>query len=143
MKKIITTLTFLFLSMTGVVFAQNITTPKDSIDKYLCKSWETDYSMLGGMKIMPMPGAPTINYEFKKDKTFISLDNKGTVINKGTWLFDPKKKVINIKNDNGINNKVIVSLNASELIILLTDTKETTPDDPSEVKLVLKAKGSK
>jgi len=143
MKKIAVALTIALISIHGSLLAQGMTIPKDSIDSYLCKTWEMDYSILGGGMILGrLPQAPVVIYEFKKDKTFASLDNKGVVIQKGTWLYDPKKKVINIKNGSGTILYTIVSLTTNQLIILV-NTKETTPDDPMEMKLVFKIKESK
>lgn len=140
MKKSIITLFILLFFTQSVLLAQTITTPKDSIERYICRSWEVDYAMLGGMKIGRMPGAEEINYEFKKDKTFVSTNDKGKTILKGTWIYDARKRIINLKDDRGVSKNTIVSLNAGELIILV-DTKAATPDDPMEMKLVYKIKG--
>jgi hypothetical protein len=117
-------------------FAQNITIPLDSIQTLLCKKWEVDYALMGGMKIGRMPGASEINYEFNKDKTFIMTSNDPKEKKKGTWSCDPKKKLIKLTVD-GRSNTSIISLKEGEFV-MLTDTKNATPDDPMEIKLVYK-----
>ncbi len=136
MKKFICSALIIFISAQITLNAQ-ITTPKDSLEFYLCKSWEVDYAMLGGMKIGRMPGATEINYEFKKDKTYLLFDKDAVRTGKGTWEFDPKKKMIRLKDEKGISRQTIVSLKPDELI-MLADTKEQTPDDPMDIKMVYK-----
>ena len=110
----------------------------DSIATLLCKKWEVDYAMMGGMKIGKIPGATEINQEFNKDKTFIMTSNDLKEKTTGTWAYDAKNKLIKLS-INGKSNTSIISLKDGELI-MLADTKEATPDDPMEIKLVYKIK---
>ena len=93
--------------------------------------------MMGNMKIGRIPGATEINYEFNKDKTFLITSNDPKDKTKGIWAYDPKKKIIKLT-INGKSNASIISLKAGEFI-MLADTKEATPDDPMEIKLVYKS----
>lgn len=119
-------------------FSQTIDLPTDSITTLLCKRWEVDYAMMGNMKIGRIPGATEINYDFNKDKTFLMTSNDPKDKTKGTWAYDPKKKIIKLT-INGKSNTTIISLKEGEFI-MLADTKESTPDDPMEIKLVYKIK---
>ena len=119
-------------------FGQTINLSADSITTLLCKKWEVDYAIMGDIKIGRMPGAGEINYEFKKDKTFIMTTNDPTDKTKGTWAYDTKKKVIKLTID-GRSKASVISLKNEELIILV-DTKDVTPDDPTDIKVIYKIK---
>lgn len=93
---------------------------------------------MGGMKIERIPGATEINYEFNKDNTFLMTSNDPKDRTKGTWSFDPKKKIIRLT-INGNSKMNIISIKEGELI-MLADTKEATPGDPMELKLYYKIK---
>ena len=119
-------------------FSQAINLPADSITTLLCKKWEVDYALLGDRKIGRIPGATEINFEFNKDKTFLMTSNDPKDKTKGTWAYDTKKKIIKLTID-GRSNASIISLKEGEFI-MLADTKEATPDDPMEIKVVYKIK---
>lgn len=138
MKKIslIVIITLLFSNTKSL--GQTINLSADSITTVLCKKWQVDYAIMGGMKIGRIPGATEINYEFNKDKTFLMTSNDPKDKTKGTWAYDTKKKIIKLI-INGKSNTSIISLKEGELM-MLADTKEATPDDPMEIKLVYKIK---
>jgi hypothetical protein len=71
--------------------------------------------MLGGLKIGKLPGAPEINYEFKKDNTFILTSSDPAENGKGSWIYDVKKKIIKLT-INGQENTSIVSLKRMSLL---------------------------
>lgn len=119
-------------------FSQTINLSADSITTLLCKNWEVDYALMGNIKIGRIPGAPEINYEFSKNKTFLMTSNDPKDKTKGTWAYDTKKKIIKLT-VNGKSNANIISLKEGEFVIL-ADTKKATPDDPMEIKLVYKIK---
>ncbi len=121
---------------TNTSFSQNINLPVDSVTNLLCKKWQMDYAMMGGMKIGKMPGATESNYEFKKDKTFILTSNNNSPAGKGTWSYDQSKKLIKLT-INGKSNVSIISLKADQLE-LLADTKDATPDDPMSINIFYK-----
>ena len=138
MKKIIfTCISALILSVTTLL-GQHINLSKDSIAVLLCKKWEVNYAMMGGMKIGKIPGAAEINYEFNKDKTFLMTSNNPKDKTNGTWSYDDKKKLIKLT-INGKSNSSIISLTNDEFVIL-EDSKNATPDDPMEMRLVYKIK---
>ena len=138
MKKIICIGIITLLMVSTESFGQTINLSADSIVTLLCKKWEVDYAIMGNEKIGRIPGATEINYEFFKDKTFIMTSNDPTDKTKGTWTYDPKKKIIKLI-INGKSNATIISLKEGEFIEL-ADTKEATPDDPMEIKVVYKIK---
>jgi len=110
----------------------------DTIETLLCKKWEFDYTMMGGMKIVRKPGAAEMNFEFKKDKTVLLTSNNPGDKTKGTWNYDTNKKIIKVT-FNGKSNGSIISLKEEEFVMVV-DTKEATPDDPMELKVVYKIK---
>lgn len=138
MKKIIFIALITCLLSNTNAFSQTVNLPADSVASLLCNKWEVNYAMVGNMKIGKMPGATEINYEFNKDNTFLMTSNDPKDKTKGTWAYDEKKKVIRLT-VNGRSNTTIISLKAGELM-MLADTKEATPGDPMEIKLVYKIK---
>lgn len=138
MKKIVFAGIFVSLLSGTQSFGQTINLSTDSITTLLCKKWEVDYSIMGDMKIGRMPGATEINFEFNKDKTFFLTSNDPNDKTKGTWTYDAKKKIIKLT-INGRSKASIISLKNEELIIL-ADTKDIAPDDPTDIKVVYKIK---
>lgn len=138
MKKIAVQLALGLIFSNFTLFAQDVKIPSDSIETVLCKKWEADYALLGGMKISQMPGATDMIIEFKNDKTFQITSNNQKESTKGIWNYDSKKKLINLL-INGKSNSAIISLNDNVLIMLI-DTKEATPDDPMPMKVIYKVK---
>lgn len=136
MKKIICFCIIALITSNLPIFGQSINISEDSITTLLCKKWEVDYVIMGEMKIGRMPGATEINYEFNKNKTFLMTSDDPKDKTKGTWSYDSKKKLIKLT-ANGKSNTSIISLKENEFI-MLTDTKEATPDDPMELKIVYK-----
>jgi len=138
MKKI-TSITLAVLLLTICkIFGQGIETPVDKIPALLCNKWEIDYVLMGGMKISRTPGAADIVYEFNKNKTFATSGKGDSKIAKGTWVYDEKKKEINLVSG-GKSNMKVISLKQNELI-MLADTKEATPDVPMQLEMVFKIK---
>lgn len=136
-KRIVLSLAGIFLSITAS-FSQSIDLPTDSITALLCSKWEINYALIGGIKIGRMPGAEEINYEFKKDRTLILTGKNPNDKVKGTWAYDPKKKVIRLTT-NGQSNSSIISLRKGELIVLL-DKNKGMPADMGDAKIVYKIK---
>ncbi|MFI5153017.1 MAG: hypothetical protein ACHQET_06750 [Chitinophagales bacterium] len=126
---------FIFLDKS---FAQSIDYSLDSVNSLLCKKWEANYAMVGGTKIYREPNAVVIVYEFSKDKTFVVSSNKPGEEAKGTWIYNPKQKLIKLV-AKGKNDSKIISLKAGELV-MLEDTKNATPNDGSEMKMYYKIK---
>jgi hypothetical protein len=138
MKKLLFILTI--ACSASSVFAQKIELPADKLQAMLCKKWQTSYSMLGNMRIDKMPGAPTVTFEFRKDGTFVSTNDKSPDVAKGTWKYAPAKKMIQLLID-GRSNVTVVALTENELT-MSADTKEATPDDPTSIIIVYKVSGS-
>lgn len=118
------------------LFSQDINIPTENITKFLCKKWQIDYLAMNGMKIARGAGAPEINYEFNSDNTYSLLGHEPQTKSKGTWKYDENKKLIKLF-FNGLSNTSVISLNENELVILV-NTREATPDDPSDMKMFFK-----
>lgn len=136
-KFLLTGLAGLFCSA-GSLLAQDITLSADSVQTLLCRKWEVDYAVVDGMNIGRMPGAPEINYEFLKDKTFMMFSNDPKDRTKGTWSYDPKKKLVQLLL-NGRKDTQVVSLKEGEFV-MLADTRNVFPDAPP-IQMVFKIKG--
>ena len=135
MRKIIC-ISIIALICSNHIFGQTINLSVDDLTKLLCKKWQIDYAMMGDMKIGKRPGATEANYEFSKDNSVIITNNINDKITKGTWHYDQSKKMVKLT-VNGKTNLTVISLKEDELIIL-ADTKDATPDDPMQIKMVYK-----
>ena len=120
--------------------AQSIDYSLDSVNSLLCKKWEVNYAMVGGSKIYREPNAVVIVYSFNKDKTFVVNSDKPGEETKGTWIYNPKQKLIKLV-AKGRGDSKIISLKEHELV-MVNDTKNATPDDPSQMKMYYKIKAN-
>ncbi|HEX4849170.1 MAG TPA: lipocalin family protein [Puia sp.] len=136
MKFNATIISMILLISSSNSFCQAINLEGDSLKNLLCKQWKMDYAIMGGMRIDKMPGAAETNFEFKNDGTFIQTTNISSQKTKGGWSYDKNKKVVKLIS-NGKSNFNIISLKKDELI-MLADTKQATPDDPTPIQIVYK-----
>jgi hypothetical protein len=127
MKKIIILPFISIIFSASHLVAQNIELSPDSLSTLLCKKWQMNYVMMDGMKIERGAGAPETNFEFKKDKTYSMTDNKKNS-GKGTWTYDPKKKLVKLIT-NGKSYSSVIELTDAELVMFI-DTREATPGEP-------------
>jgi hypothetical protein len=137
MKLYFVLLLLLGLATSNATTAQ-ITAPVDSIAPLLCKTWRVSYALADNMRIDMKPGVKTPDFGFNTDKTFWIAPFADGSRTKGTWVYDSASKTIKMI----INKKghgTIIQLQADQLIILF-DTKEATPDDPTPIKVVYKVK---
>ena len=140
MNKTMLIFLFSFLILSGRSFSQSIDYSLDSVNTLLCKKWEVNYAMVGGSKIYRDAGSTGSTYTFSKDKTFVVSGNKNGDEAKGTWIYNPKQKLIKLVTSGRPNSKII-SLRDGELV-MIADTKNATPDDNSEMKLYYKVKSN-
>lgn len=117
--------------------AQQITQPADSVPGLLCKKWIASYTQMGEMKIAPQAGVPVPVFEFKKDKTVL-FSGGSDAPTRGTWAYNPQKKCVNVTVGGHPRGKV-VQLQSDQLVMLI-DTKDATPDDPTPITMVFKVK---
>jgi len=128
----------LVLGFCTSVYAQDVAGPPDTVKSILCKKWEVSYVMMGSYKIDRLPGADNLIYEFDPKGTFTVSDGKDIQGKNGHWNYIPVKKMVKLTL-NGRSNATIISLTGNELIMLV-DSKESTPDDPMKMKVVYKVK---
>lgn len=95
---------------------------------------------MGNSRIDMPPGAPKMTFEFKKDRSFTMTTDNPSESTKGTWAYDPKKKLVQLQ-INGRSNLTIVSIQPTQMS-MVADTKEATPDDPMTITIVYKIKGT-
>ena len=136
MKKAFCVLFFLTTFSGTTLFCQS-TASIDSVTSLLFKKWEVDYIVEGG-RIDRAPETPGINLEFKKDKTVIITSTGESNAIKGTWNFEPKKKLIRLS-VSGDKSMTVVSLKETEMTIVI-DMKEAMPSDPTPLRMVCKPK---
>ena len=88
------------------------------------------------MRLDMQPGAPSVSVAFMPNKS-MTITTGGSV-QKGTWAYDKSKKLVRLTVD-GKSNLTVVALTGTELS-MAADTKEATPDDPSQIIIVYKVK---
>src|SRR5215831_6420720 len=117
MKKIFKAAIVISFFHCSKAFSQTIILPLDSVKILLCKKWQLDYFLVGSSKAKILPGTTEANYEFKKDGTFIETKSDDSREGRGTWSYDPGKKLI-LMIGNGNDSSRIISLKEGELIFL-------------------------
>ena len=94
---------------------------------------------MAGARIDMPDGVPKTIFDFRKDKTFtVTTDQPGDKPKQGTWVYDRNKKLVRLTID-GKSRVTIIALASGELSMAV-DTKEATPDDPTQIVIVYKAK---
>lgn len=101
MKRTLLCIGFL-LGLNVALLAQNIKLSTAKLKTVLCKQWEIDYSLMGGMRIGELPGAPNFDFNFKSDGHYELIRKDGTNEH-GIWFFNYKKKFVEL----AIEGKVI------------------------------------
>jgi hypothetical protein len=134
MKKIIST--FLIIFSVLQTKAQFVKGNLDQVKSYLCKSWEINYSMAEGVKIVRAPGGKNLIYNFNQDGTVYFYDNSKTKIIQD-WRYNENQGDVIIA-ENGKTNAKVVSLNADELAMIIYS--DGTPDPSMAVKVFFKVK---
>lgn len=119
----------------NIAYAQSNSIPADNIPALLCKKWEPNYAMMGGMKVGKVAGMSEFTFEFNQDHTF-SITGKEK--KSGSWKYDPKKKIILLTVD-GKPTGSIVSLKGGELV-MLTDMGGTNSGEDMDISVVYKVK---
>ena len=138
MKYILSVFIITLLSSDYSLFGQSINMPADNVTKLLCKKWQIDYALMNGMKVDMAHGATQVNYEFDTDGLFYLANNDPNKKSKGTWSYETNKKSIKLT-INGTSDTNIISLKENELV-MMADTKQATPDAPSDIKLFFRLK---
>lgn len=128
MKKLL----FIALLVSSVSFAQSIT-KKETITKFLLKTWKADYGMMNGLKIEKMGKMKELEYTFKSDNTYVM--NKGKV---GQWKYNEKKKCIDLYLDGKVKS-IIIKLQAKSLVMTLSPD-ETAPKEVKDFQIFFKPK---
>jgi hypothetical protein len=125
---------FLFISLfvpSIHISAQTISMPADSVSILLCRTWEMSYTIMGGQRIPMSPQSPTIVHDYLPDHTFVIYNNPDSIAAKGTWSYDPTKKIIILMVKD--KHDIIVSLDRTEYVQKV-ETAKGTP----EIKIVYK-----
>ena len=119
---VFTALGFLLL---GHASAQTVDVPADSLKKMLCKKWEVSYVLADGVKIVKSPGVPGRIFDFKPDNSFVFIQEEGADSFYGKWIYDPKKKWVQLLID-GKTNGLIISVLPEEMI-MVDEKKKNAP----------------
>ncbi|MEO6962128.1 MAG: hypothetical protein ABIY90_09180 [Puia sp.] len=119
---VFTALGFLML---GDVSGQKVDVPADSLKKMLCKKWEVNYVLADGVKIVKSPGAPARIFDFKPDNSFVFIQEEGAASFYGKWIYNPKRKWVQLVID-GKTNGLIISVLPEEMI-MVDEKKKNAP----------------
>lgn len=109
MKKLL-----LLLFLSGTVYSQNITHDKETVSKFLCKTWVVNYAMMNGLKVEKLGQMQSLKYNFKTDGTYIMND-----ANSGTWKFNAKKKNVELY-VSGALKSIITTLQSKKAVMILS-----------------------
>ena len=137
MKKLLSLLPYLFLSISFNCAAQNITQNKTELSTILCKTWKVDYALMNGMRINQLPNNMTFELEFKTDNSYFVIREKGK--QKGKWNFIQNKKFVNLS----VNNKIIsriTKISENEMVVILISDGKINPPGLPNIEVYLKVK---
>lgn len=122
----------LLLLLSGTVYSQGITHDKETVSKFLCKTWVVNYAMMNGLKVEKLGPMQSLKYAFKADGTYTMNDK-----NPGTWKFNAKKKVVELYVDGALKS-TITSLQSKKAVMILT-ANPATPKGKIEIYFKPKA----
>lgn len=125
---------FILLLLSSAAFSQNVA-KKETINKFLLKTWKADYAMLNGLKVEKMGKMQSLEYTFKADGTFI-----GNKTASGTWKYNARQKSIELYQDAALKS-TITSLQANKFIMVLNiDEATPTPKGVKTLQIYFKPK---
>ncbi|MGC4039333.1 MAG: hypothetical protein QM710_00665 [Flavobacterium sp.] len=127
MKKLL-----LILLISSVAFSQNVA-KKETINKFLLKTWTADYAMMNGQKIEKMGQMKKMEYVFKADNTYTLNKDKS-----GQWKYDEKKKCIELFQDGKLRS-TITSLKEKSFVMTLNPDK-AAPKGVKDFQIFFKPK---
>src|SRR5688572_14542085 len=86
-------LPLIILLASSTINAQIENMPEDSVAAYLNKKWQVKAMFMAGQPINS--SGETVTYEFDKNYSFVRITDKKT--EKGTWKYEPEKKVVHLQ----------------------------------------------
>jgi hypothetical protein len=120
------------LLLTSAVYSQNITYNKETVTKFLCKSWVANYAMLNGLKVEQMGQMKSLKYTFKADGTYLLNDKAGK------WKFNAKKKCVELYLDETLKS-TITTLQSKKIVMVLAPDK-AAPKGSGKFEIYFKPK---
>ncbi|MDP4130071.1 MAG: hypothetical protein Q8939_07905 [Bacteroidota bacterium] len=131
------------LVLIGILIQSNLCAQKlngsvDDIKKMLCKKWQIEYMLSGGVKIEKGSDVPDLIYEFKPDNSFVFTQGDPQNNVYGSWIYNQQKKSILLQ-AKGKPAIRVISLIPEELI-LMTDKKKQGAHKQN-IKMVFRVKG--
>ena len=141
MKKSIFLVALSLSCCSGILYAQKIDMPIDSVRILLCRKWTPSFEYVGNTRKDIEPGEVYMDLEFKQDGVFLySGSHPNQVGGKGTWSYDPQKKSIQLVFDD--NTRSSISSLTQNVMMMGVDMKEASPGQPGWIKIVYKIKGN-
>lgn len=127
MKKLL-----ILLLLSSAAFSQNVT-KKETINKFLLKTWIADYGMMNGLRIEKMGQMKKLEYTFKADNTYILNVKKS-----GTWKYNEKAKCIELYQDGKLKSTIVSLQNKSYVMTLTADA--SAPKGVKDFRIFFKPK---
>ncbi|PCI31341.1 MAG: hypothetical protein COB60_12100 [Flavobacteriaceae bacterium] len=124
MKKTLVCIGFL-LGLSFGLSAQNIKLSTAKLKNVLCKQWKIDYSMMGGMRIGELPGAPDFDFNFKSDGHYDLIREDGNN-ESGIWFFNYKKKFVELAIEGKVTSR-IKSIKKDKFVLIFVVRDEDHP----------------
>jgi len=124
MKRTLLFIVFL-LGLSVSIFGQKVKMSTATLKTVLCKQWEIDYSMMGGMRIGELPGAPDFDFNFKLDGNYELIREDGTNEH-GNWFFNYKKQFVELAIEGKVTS-IIKSIKKDKLVLVFVVREDDYP----------------
>ncbi|MEP3210847.1 MAG: hypothetical protein ABJN95_16715 [Maribacter sp.] len=128
MKGILLIFGFL-VGLSNGLSAQDIGLSKTQLETVLCKQWQIEYALMGGMKIKQMPGAADFDFKFISDGKYDLIRKDGNN-ESGIWKYFPENKYVELSIKDKITSR-IKSIDESKLILILVSGENDPPGIPN------------
>lgn len=119
----------LVIGLNNSLMAQDVNLSKTELETVLCKQWEIEYALMGGMQIKQIPGAADFDFKFISDGKYDLIRKDGNT-ESGIWTYLPENKYVELSIKDKITSRV-KSIDESKLILILVSGENDPPGIPS------------
>ena len=121
-------LVVLMIGLNNSLMAQDVNLSKTELETVLCKQWEIEYALMGGMQIKQKPGATDFDFKFASDGNYEIIREDGND-ELGKWIYDPEKKYVELSIKEKVTSR-IKSIDKNKLILILVSGENDPPGLP-------------
>ncbi|CAM4410864.1 hypothetical protein [Zobellia nedashkovskayae] len=117
------------IGLNFTLFAQDININETELESVLCKQWEIEYALMGGMKVGQMPGASDFDFKFHPDGKY-DLIREDADNSAGIWTYNSDGKYVELSIEEKVTSR-IKYIDQNKLILTLVSGQNDPPGLPS------------